>query len=54
MEPRMTTKSINIQDTYFSKLLYVLGSFTPKVETPIHDSIRELVPWECKEYGVKS
>jgi len=25
-----------------------------KVETPIHDSIRELVTWECKEHGVKS
>jgi hypothetical protein len=25
-----------------------------KVETPIHDSIRELVTWECKELGVKS
>jgi hypothetical protein len=23
-----------------------------KVETPIHDSIRELVTWECKEHGV--
>jgi hypothetical protein len=28
--------------------------FGPKVETPIHDSIRELVTWECKEHGVKS
>jgi hypothetical protein len=25
-----------------------------KVETPIHDSIRELVTWESKEHGVKS
>jgi hypothetical protein len=25
-----------------------------KVQTPIHDSIRELVTWECKEHGVKS
>jgi hypothetical protein len=25
-----------------------------KVETPIRDSIRELVTWECKEHGVKS
>jgi hypothetical protein len=25
-----------------------------KVETPIHDSIRELVTCECKEHGVKS
>jgi hypothetical protein len=24
-----------------------------KVETPIHDNIRELVTWECKEHGVK-
>jgi hypothetical protein len=23
-----------------------------KVETPIHDNIRELVTWECKEHGV--
>ena len=28
--------------------------FEIKVETPIHDSIRELVAWECKEHGVKS
>jgi hypothetical protein len=28
--------------------------FSHKVETPIHDNIRELVTWECKEYGVKS
>jgi hypothetical protein len=25
-----------------------------KVETPIHDNLRELVTWECKEHGVKS
>jgi hypothetical protein len=25
-----------------------------RVETPIHDSIRGLVTWECKEHGVKS
>jgi hypothetical protein len=25
---------------------------TLKVETPIHDSVRELVTWECKEHGV--
>ena len=25
-----------------------------KVETPIHEIIRELVTWECKEHGVKS
>ena len=24
-----------------------------KVDTPIHDNIRELVTWECKEHGVK-
>jgi hypothetical protein len=24
------------------------------IETPIHDNIRELVTWECKEHGVKS
>ena len=23
-----------------------------KVETSIHDSIRELITWECKEHGV--
>jgi hypothetical protein len=23
-----------------------------KVETPVHDSIREMVTWECKEHGV--
>jgi hypothetical protein len=23
-----------------------------KVETPIHDNIRESVTWECKEHGV--
>ena len=26
----------------------------PKVETPIHDNIRELATWECKEHEVKS
>jgi hypothetical protein len=25
-----------------------------KVETPIHDNMRELVTWECNEHGVKS
>jgi hypothetical protein len=25
-----------------------------KVETPIHDNIRELITWECKEHGMKS
>ena len=25
-----------------------------KVETPIHDSIRELITWECKEHGMNS
>jgi hypothetical protein len=25
-----------------------------KVDTPIHDNIKELVTWECKEHGVKS
>jgi hypothetical protein len=24
-----------------------------KVETPIHDNVRESVTWECKEHGVK-
>jgi hypothetical protein len=24
-----------------------------KVETPIHDSIRELVTWKCTKHGVK-
>ena len=33
----------------FAKLTY--GS---KVETPVHDNIRELATWECKEHGVKS
>jgi hypothetical protein len=28
--------------------------FPLKVETLIHDNIRELVTWECKEHGVKS
>jgi hypothetical protein len=30
------------------------AKFQDKVETPIHDNIRELVTWECKEHGVKS
>jgi hypothetical protein len=29
---------------------YLIG----KIETSIHDNIRELVTWECKEHGVKS
>ena len=28
--------------------------FFNKVETPIHDNIRELITWECKEHGLKS
>jgi len=28
--------------------------FGTKVETPIHDNIREFVTWECKEHIVKS
>ena len=35
-------------------ILFTLLEPTAKVETPIHDSIRELVTWECKEHGVKS
>jgi hypothetical protein len=38
-------------------LLWTTGTLAPlttKVETPIYDSIRELVTWECKEHGVKS
>ena len=31
-----------------------VGSRPIKVETPIHDSIRELVTWEYKEHGDKS
>jgi hypothetical protein len=30
----------------------VLSLLWTKVETPIRDSIRELVTWECKEHGV--
>ena len=30
------------------------GMYGFKVETPIHDNIRELITWECKEHGVKS
>jgi hypothetical protein len=29
-----------------------LGHMAGKVETPIHDSIRELITWECKEHGM--
>jgi hypothetical protein len=52
-------------DEYVSKWLIWMGCFILwpfnvtdnvklKVETPIHDSIRELVTWVCKEHGVKS
>jgi hypothetical protein len=34
--------------------VYVSGQVLDKVETHVHDSIRELVTWECKEHGVKS
>ena len=27
---------------------------TVKAKTPIHDNIRELVTWECKEHGANS
>ena len=30
------------------------GEPTTKVETPIHDNMRGLVTWECKEHAVKS
>jgi hypothetical protein len=33
---------------------YMDGLKEAKVETPIHDNIRKLVTWECKEHGVKS
>jgi hypothetical protein len=33
---------------------YDQGEPAVKVETPIHDSIRELVSFECKEHGAKS
>ena len=33
---------------------HVSGATAVKVETPIHESIRELITWECKEHGVKS
>jgi hypothetical protein len=45
---------------FFSKISFVRSSKAldfkqvAKVETPIHDNIRELVTWECKEHGVKS
>jgi hypothetical protein len=29
-----------------------MSGMATKVETPTHDSIRELVTWECKEHGV--
>jgi hypothetical protein len=34
--------------------MVLVGMFfvVSKVETPIHDSIRELITWECKEHGV--
>jgi hypothetical protein len=34
--------------------MMVVNSSSSKVETPIHDNIRESVTWECKEHGVKS
>jgi hypothetical protein len=32
---------------------HALQLLLSKVETPIHDNIRELVTCECKEHGVK-
>ena len=37
-----------------SGLLASPGGKSCKVEAPIHDNIRELITWECKEHGVKS
>ena len=37
----------------FPGMSRVLHKDLSKVETPIHDSIRKLVTWECKEHGVK-
>ena len=44
--------SVSLILTSFSKEF--IATCSDKVETPIHDSIRELVTWECKEHGVKS
>jgi hypothetical protein len=46
-------KSSLIRPLEFSIVLPTSPPST-KVETPIHDNIRELVTWECKEHGVKS
>jgi hypothetical protein len=53
MEKNLSTLCFQQQgDSAVGKRL--LSPCAHKVETPIHDNIRELVTWECKEHGVKS
>jgi hypothetical protein len=43
----------SIAHSYIRYVAPVVATSAPhKVETPIHDSIRELVTWECKEHGM--
>ena len=39
--------------SYHKHIMGIMNDIAPKVETPIHDSMRELVTWDCKEHGVK-
>jgi hypothetical protein len=44
----------NIEGVVLTRLLDYRCNTSSKLETPIHDNIRESVTWECKEHGVKS
>jgi hypothetical protein len=49
----LTSQKIKEQDIQTSSDRN-LQTIRTKVETPIHDNIKELVTHECKEHGVKS
>jgi hypothetical protein len=55
----LTNTVCNYLRTRNTRLVHATINHTPipvcvEVETPIHDSISELVTWDCKEHGVKS
>jgi hypothetical protein len=45
-------KVLTLEESVHEKSPHGFHGQIYKVETPIHDSIRELVTWECKEHGV--
>jgi hypothetical protein len=53
----MNERLYPLDELIFLMYFYLSSSIAPpmpKVETPIHDNVRGLATWECKEHGVKS